>query len=383
MGTQPPVFIPATSSVRVSVASSNMSDPFPEIKSKHSLVAKYVTEPIWEKLSRACTKTSGFTLGQAIACAVQFDNQHCGIYAGDEDSYTVFADVFDPIIQEYHGISADSKHTSDMDATKIVGNIDPKAPVKSTRIRVGRSIAGFGLSPGITKEQRLAVENLMKKAFENLKDKPAGKYDLAGTYYPLTCMDETVRQQLVDDHFLFMSGDPNLKVAGMERDWPEGRGIFRNKDKTFLTWVNEEDQLRIISMQKGGDVRGVFDRLARGIKAVGDSVKAESGKDFMLDPKYGYVHSCPTNLGTGMRASVHVDLPGYTKNGVQTLKDRCEELHLQPRGTRGESGGQTGITYDISNKHRLGYSEVQLVQKMIDGVNTLVKEDRELQAKQK
>ena len=55
----------------------------------------------------------------------------------------------------------------------------------------------------------------------------------------------------------------------MERDWPEGRGIFHNKDKTFLTWVNEEDQLRIISMQKGGDVKGVFERLARGIKEVG------------------------------------------------------------------------------------------------------------------
>merc|ERR1712165_547839 len=54
----------------------------------------------------------------------------------------------------------------------------------------------------------------------------------------------------------------------------------------------------------------------------------------------------------------------------------CEELHLQPRGTRGESGGQTGHTYDISNKHRLGYSEVELVQKMIDGVNTLWKEDK-------
>ncbi|MFN9943313.1 MAG: arginine kinase, partial [bacterium] len=89
-----------------------------------------------------------------------------------------------------------------------------------------------------------------------------------------------------------------------------------------------------------------------------------------MDPKYGYIHSCPTNLGTGMRASVHVDLPGWTRHGVEKLKGRCEELHLQPRGTRGESGGQTGHTYDISNKHRLGYSEVQLVQKMIDGVNT-------------
>merc|ERR1711964_884181 len=352
-----------------------MSDPFPEIKSTHSLVAKYVTKPIWDKLSRAVTKTSGFTLAQAIACAVEFDNQHCGIYAGDWDSYKDFADVFDPLIQEYHGISADATHTSDMDVNKIKGNIDPAAPVHSCRIRVGRSIDGFGLSPGITKEQRVGVENLMKKAFANLKG------DLAGTYYPLTGMDEAVRQQLVDDHFLFVSGDRNLQVAGMERDWPEGRGIFHNKDKTFLTWVNEEDQLRIISMQSGGDVRAVFDRLARGIKAVGDSVKAESGKGFMLDARLGYLHSCPTNLGTGMSASVHIDLPGWTKEGLPALKARCEELAVQPRGTRGESGGQTGVTYDISNKHRLGYSEVQLVQTMIDGVNTLYAEDVALQKK--
>merc|ERR1712114_73163 len=328
-----------------------------------------------DQLKNITTKTSGFTLAKAIACAVTFHGQHCGIYAGDWDSYKDFAPVFDPIIQEYHGISADSKHTSDMDASKIKGNINADVPVHSARIRVGRSIDGFGLSPGITKEQRLGVEKLMKSATATFTG------DLAGTYYPLTGMDEKVRQQLVDDHFMFVSGDPNLKVAGMERDWPEGRGIFHNADKTFLTWVNEEDQLRIISMQMGGDVRGVFDRLARGIQAVGDSVKAESGKDFMLDEKYGYIHSCPTNLGTGMRASVHVDLPGYTKEGLKNLQARCEELHLQPRGTRGESGGQTGCTYDISNKHRLGYSEVQLVQKMIDGVNVLYEEDLEWQKK--
>jgi len=355
--------------------SSNMAEPMPDIQSKHSLVAKYVTAPLWEKLSGVVTSTAGFTLAKAIACAVQFDDQHCGIYAGDWDSYKDFAEVFDPLIQEYHGISPDAVHTSDMDVSKIQGNIDASAPVKSTRIRVGRNIDGFGLSPGITKDQRMNVENLMKKAFANLEG------DLAGSYYPLTGMNEEVRKQLIDDHFLFVSGDKNLIVSGMERDWPEGRGIFHNKEKTFLTWVNEEDQLRIISMQQGGDVRAVFDRLARGIAAVGESVKKESGKDFMLDAKYGYIHSCPTNLGTGMRASVHVDLPGYTKEGLAVLKERCEELKVQPRGTRGESGGQTGVTYDISNKHRLGYSEVELVQCMIDGVNTLVKEDIELQKK--
>merc|ERR1712002_560669 len=349
-----------------------MSD-FPTIKSTHSLVAKYVTKPIWDKLSSVKTATSGFTLAKAIACAVEFDNQHCGIYAGDWDSYKDFAEVFDPLIQEYHGIRPDAKHTSDMDPTKIKGNIDECVPVHSCRIRVGRSIDGFGLSPGITKEQRVGVESLMKKAFNNL----AG--DLAGTYYPLSGMQENVRQQLVDDHFLFVSGDRNLQIAGMERDWPEGRGIFHNDKKTFLIWVNEEDQLRIISMENGGNVKGVFERLCNGIKMVGDSVKKESGKDFCLDKKYGYIHSCPTNLGTGMRASVHIDLPGWTKHSIDKLKARCEELHLQPRGTRGESGGQTGHTYDISNKHRLGYSEVELVQKMIDGVNTLWEEDKKYQ----
>ena len=54
--------------------------PFPEIRSKHSLVATHVTEAKWAKLGDHVTKTSGFTLAKAIACAVDFDNQHCGIY---------------------------------------------------------------------------------------------------------------------------------------------------------------------------------------------------------------------------------------------------------------------------------------------------------------
>merc|ERR1712126_225223 len=161
----------------------------------------HVTKEKWDKLKDITTKTAGCTLKSCCECAIQFDNQHCGIYAGDWDCYKDFAEVFDAIIQEYHGISADAKHTSDMDVEKINGNIDDDVPVKSVRIRVGRSIEGFGLSPGITKEQRLEQEKLMINAFAKLEA------DLSGTYYPLTGMDEAVRQQLVDDHFLFVSGD--------------------------------------------------------------------------------------------------------------------------------------------------------------------------------
>ena len=83
--------------------------------------------------------------------------------------------------------SPPTTHTINMDASKIKGTINPAAPVHSTRIRVGRNIDSFGLSPRITKQQRIDVENLMKKAFANLKG------DLAGTYFPLTSMGEKIR----------------------------------------------------------------------------------------------------------------------------------------------------------------------------------------------
>merc|ERR1711971_731838 len=98
-----------------------MSGEFPVIKSAHSLVAKHVTKERWDKVKD-------------------------------------IAEIFDAVIQEYHGISADSKHTSDMDAEKIKGNIGADVPVHSTRIRVGRNVDGFGLSPGITKQQRIDLE---------------------------------------------------------------------------------------------------------------------------------------------------------------------------------------------------------------------------------
>ena len=68
-------------------------------------------------------------------------------------------------------------------------------------------------------------------------------------------MTNSERDQLIKDHFLFKGGDKYLESCGLEREWPEARGIFHNDAKTFLVWVNEEDQLRIISMQNGSNIR--------------------------------------------------------------------------------------------------------------------------------
>jgi len=116
---------------------------------------------------------------------------------------------------------------------------------------------------------------------------------------------------LVADHFLFKEGDRFLEACGLNRDWPNGRGIFHNKEKSFLIWVNEEDQLRIISMQQGADLHEVFERLSRAISIIENEV------EFQQDNHLGYITSCPTNLGTAMRASVHIKLPELSKKWPQ------------------------------------------------------------------
>lgn len=107
--------------------------------------------------------------------------------------------------------------------------------IRSTRIRVGRNLDGFPLGPGITNEQRKQIESQVVKALESFTG------DLAGKYYPLNNLSDVERKQLIDDHFLFKEGDRFLEAVGLNRDWPNGRGIFHNNDKTFLVWVNEED----------------------------------------------------------------------------------------------------------------------------------------------
>jgi len=141
----------------------------------------------------------------------------------------------------------------------------------------------------------------VKKACETFEG------ELAGTFYPLEGMSKEVQTQLIDDHYLFKEGDRFLAACNLNRDWPSGRGIFHNAEKSFLIWCNEEDQLRIIAMEKGCGIARVFDRLCRACAHI------ETVCKFAHDDHLGYITSCPTNLGTAMRASVHIKLPKLGK----------------------------------------------------------------------
>uniref|UniRef100_A0A7S3CT79 Phosphagen kinase C-terminal domain-containing protein n=1 Tax=Strombidium rassoulzadegani TaxID=1082188 RepID=A0A7S3CT79_9SPIT len=247
---------------------------------------------------------------------------------------------------------------------------DDAKMIISTRIRVGRNLAEFPLGPGITKAQRDQVEATVSKALQSFTG------ELEGSYYALDKMKEADQKQLIADHFLFKEGDRFLEACGLNRDWPSGRGIFHNKDKTFLVWINEEDQLRIISMQPGADILAVFTRLSTAATLI------EKVAKFAHDEHLGYITSCPTNLGTALRASVHIKLPllGKQKEEFNMIAD---QFYVQIRGIHGEHTESDDGVYDISNKRRLGRSEVDLVQDMYNGVKAMIEAEKKLAATKK
>ena len=331
-----------------------------------SMLCKHLTPKIFEALKDKKT-ANDFTLGQAIHSGIKNIDSGIGVYAGDEETYELFAALFDPIIEEYHGFSKEDKHKSNLNPDDLnAPNPDPEGKhIISTRIRVGRNIDNMPLGPAISNEQRNSVEASVVEGLKTLEG------ELEGNYYPLLGMSKEVQETLIKDHFLFKEGDRFLDAAGLNRNWPKGRGIYHNTDKTFLVWVNEEDQLRIISMQQGGDIKEVFTRLVNAIKSI------ESKVSFSYSDHLGYITSCPTNLGTAMRASVHIALPNLAKD-MEAFKSITDRHHLQIRGIHGEHSESEGGVYDISNRRRLGVTEVEAVQDMYDGVLALIEAEKAL-----
>jgi len=332
-------------------------------KDCHSLVKKYLTKEVVDKLKDKKTKL-GATLLDVIQSGVANLDSGVGVYAPDAEAYTLFAPLFNPIIEDYHNGFGTNKKQPAIDLgegkTHQFPDLDPEGKyINSTRIRCGRSLEGYPFNPCLTEANYLEMEGKVKKIFENINDP-----ELQGSYYPLKGMTKDVQNQLIADHFLFKEGDRFLQAANACRYWPSGRGIFHNKGKTFLVWVNEEDHLRIISMQNGGNVGQVLERLNKGVKII------QAQAPFSRDERLGWLTFCPSNLGTTVRASVHIKLPKISAK--PEFKKITDDLKLQVRGIHGEHSDSVGGVYDVSNKARLGITEFEAVKQMYDGIKHLI-----------
>jgi len=310
-----------------------------------------------------------------------------GAYAMQPNDYEEFSKFFEPLIKDYHNADSKSKHVTDWDISKVGDNgildvTELGLESLSMRVRVGRNLTQFNLPGNMSKTERIEFEKTMLKAFDALMAMP----EYGGNVYSLTPdfgegeenpnkISQDKYQELIDAHIMFkdMAADPYLKSAGIANDWPYGRGCYVSDDKQFIIWFGEEDQLRIMCMKTGTKLNEVFDRLNEALKVV----ESFDGIEFATSKKYGYVTSCPSNLGTGMRASVHIKVPNLTKDGTdKKAKAVCKPLGLSVRGTGGEHTpiGADG-TIDLSPSGRLFISEASIVAKLYEGIKLLMVEE--------
>eukprot|EP01063_Lacrimia_lanifica_P028277 TRINITY_DN40_c0_g1_i10.p2 TRINITY_DN40_c0_g1~~TRINITY_DN40_c0_g1_i10.p2 ORF type:complete len:456 (+),score=211.98 TRINITY_DN40_c0_g1_i10:102-1469(+) len=358
-------------------------DEMPDLSKHSNFMAEVLREQpeLYAKYKDTYTK-NGVGLAKCIKTGV--DNpghpmiKTCGIVAGDEESYTVFADLFEPIVSARHGgYARDAVHPTDMELSHVLDTkIDPSGKyVLTSRVRTGRSVRGIRLPPSIGFDERRELERVCVKGLLNLKGV------LKGDYYPLHGsmsykpkiggMSNEEEEFLRSAGNLFQEPDSTLLLAsGMGRHWPDARGIYHNTAKNFFVWVGEEDHLRIVSMQKGDDIKDVFSRFAIACNEV-QKVLTSEGYDFMHNGHLGFILTCPSNLGTGLRAGQMLQIPLISAR--KDFKNICKKMGLQARGAAGVDSASVGGKWDISNADRLGKSEVELVNIMINGNAKIVR----------
>ena len=327
-----------------------------------SLLHTYLTKEVYERIKHLKSPATGTVLQDVIRSGLAHPDSALGVYAPDAESYTVFGDLLLPIIRDYHKISTENiQHpASDWnDETNRIGVFQGDY-VKSTRIRIARNLRGYPLNSKMSKNDYLRLEREVRPVLETLTG------ELSGSYVSLLEMTPVDQEKLISEHLMFGECDQYLTDAGACQHWPHGRGIFINHDKTFVVWVGEEDHFRIISIQHGGDLGAVFHRLSQAVHIL------ESKLDFMRSDSLGYLTFCPSNLGTTLRASVHIDLPRYFSKSATTIQQEVGQLGLQVRGAAGEhTDTGTGVR-DLSNIRRLGHTEVDIVTGVFEAVNKLI-----------
>jgi protein-arginine kinase len=225
---------------------------------------------------------------------------------------------------------------------------------------ISNGLAGFHLLLALNKKVNTSNEHIDE--FDFRETETIGVRNIVDT--ALSFAIDTTGTALLEAHF----GQDRFEGLAVGRD-------FRDFDV-----VNEEDHIRVISMQKDGNMHQVFTRWCDGLNKFEAAVK-EAGYEFMWNEHLGYVLTCPSNLGTGVRCGVHVKIPKVSADS-KTFESILTKMRLQKRGAGGVDCEAEGGIYDISNADRLGFSEVELVNMLIAGVHFLVQCEKKMEAGQ-
>lgn len=216
--------------------------------------------------------------------------------------------------------------------------------VLSSRIRLARNLSGFPFENRMSDDQRGQLAQTIKSALSDFTVEGAPL-----RFIEMDALSAIKRYAMVERHEVSREfvKDPTHRMLGV------------SEDESVSIMINEEDHLRIQVMASGLNLSGAYQLC----NEIDDAIDAKV--DYAFNEKLGYLTTCPTNLGTGLRASVMVHLPALEKSGMMNqLTATVNKLGLTIRGTYGEGSKVLGSIYQISNQITLGITEPDAIQNL-------------------
>lgn len=229
--------------------------------------------------------------------------------------------------------------------------------VLSSRIRLARNLCELPFPNRADLTQLAQVEGKMQGLVEDLQANTGSDY----LFVELDRLTPLERNVLVEKHII----SPNHAALA------DNRALVVSADATVSVMVNEEDHLRIQAMLAGLNLEEALG-LAH---TIDDTLEAKL--DIAFNEQMGYLTTCPTNLGTGLRASVMMHLPGliFTRQ-ITRIVNAATQLGLAVRGLYGEGTETAGNIFQISNQITLGFSEQEIIDNLTDAVRQILNHER-------
>lgn len=217
--------------------------------------------------------------------------------------------------------------------------------VISTRIRLARNIADLPFPSHMSDEQVRKVIGEVHDALFSANEKIPENFD----FFEMERFTPARAMSLAERHLV----SPEF---ARERD---GHALLLSKDESVSIMVNEEDHIRVQAMMPGMQLKKALELANRYDDLLDEKLR------YAFDENLGYLTRCPTNLGTGLRASLMMHLPAITAAGaIQQLAAAISKLGLTLRGSYGEGSQAAGAFYQISNQITLGVTETEAVEKL-------------------
>jgi len=229
--------------------------------------------------------------------------------------------------------------------------------VLSSRVRLARNFSNIPFPNRANLAQLSEVKVMMQEILPELEDITDKPYQCL----PIDELTNLERKVLIEKHLISNNHIEN----------PEHRALVVSDDRKVSIMINEEDHLRIQCMVSGLDLAVPLELASK----IDDTI--ESKLDIAFNEKMGYLTSCPTNLGTGLRASVMVHLPGlvFTQQ-IGKIMNASPQLGLAVRGLYGEGTEVIGNIFQISNQLTLGFNEQEIMDNLTSAVLEIIMHER-------